>query len=179
MTWLFVRNNWQAIAVALIVAIISYRIYSIVDERDQAVQTIENMRLEAIKQSERVNVLTQQGKRATDALQASHVADIQHIGALYGKELLNDKKSIDNYRVQLANKLRKQSESSDRRVSKNDYNKPSGDDSNGISIAESKDCTTETDYIRTLEEAGAVCAIDYNACYSYVKQEQSRLGVTD
>lgn len=53
MIWLFLRNNWQAVAIAVIVALVSYKIYSIVDERDQALSTIEDMRLEALKQSER------------------------------------------------------------------------------------------------------------------------------
>ncbi len=177
MIWLFLRNNWQAVAIAVIVAVISYRIYSIIDERNQALQTIENMRLEALKQSERVKALTEQGKRATASLQASHVENIQHIGALYGKELQNDQKTIANYRSQLSNKLREQSESSAVRLSSNDENRPTENHSNGVSFAESQNCTTERDYIRTLEESGAVCAADYNICYDYVKQEQDRIGV--
>lgn len=177
MIWLFLRNNWQAIAIAVIVALISYKIYSIVYERDQALATIENMRLEALKQSERVKVLTEQGKQAAASLQASHIADIQHIGALYGKELQNDKKTIDNYRTHLANRLREQSKSSDRRMSENDTDRPAEKDSDRVLVAEGKDCTAEKEYIETLEEAGTVCATDYNACYGYVKQEQSRIGI--
>lgn len=179
MIWLFLRNNWQSVAIAIIVGLVSYKIYSIVDERDQALATIENMRLEALKQSERVKILTEQGKQATASLQASHIADIKHIGALYGKELQNDKKTIANYRTELANKLREQSESSDRRMSKDDTDRPAGKDSDGVLVTESKDCAAEKDYIRTLEEAGAVCSADYNTCYGYVKQEQNRIGVSD
>jgi len=180
MIWLLIRNNWKAVLIAGIFVVISWRIYSILEERDEALATIENMRLESLKQSERVKALTEQGKQATDSLQASHIADIQHIGALYGKELNNDKKTIANYRTELANKLRKQSESSERRMSENDTNQPTGKDGDGLPVAESQDqCTSEREYSKTLEEAGSVCASDYNACYSYIKQEQQRIGVTD
>ena len=180
-----IRAYWKPLAVALIIAVVFIRIQILKAERDSALQTIANMQLEAIKKNTEVALLKQQGKRDTDALQASHVKDIQHIGSLYGKVINDDKKSISNYRTALADKLRKQSEDSDKRVPSNDADQLAGGDSHGNIVAAGEEAESfyrkaylgTRDYIETLEQAGAVCAADYNACKAYVDQEQKRIGV--
>jgi hypothetical protein len=181
----FIKRYWQLLAIALLITICYLRIAYIKAERDSARQTIADMQLEAIKKNAEVALLKQQGKRDTEALQASHIKDIQHIGSLYGKVINDDKKSISNYRTALADKLRQQSEDSDKRVSENDANRLAGGDSHGNIVAESEESEGfyrkaylgAQYYIETLEQAGALCAADYNACKAYVDQEQKRIGV--
>lgn len=180
-----IRTYWKPLAIALIIAVVFIRVQTLKSERDSALQTIANMQIEAIKKNAEVALLKLQGKRDTDALQASHIKDIQHIGSLYGKVINNDKKSISNYRIALADKLRQQSEDSDSRLPSNDENRPSGGDSHGNIATESEESESfyrkaylgTRDYIETLDQAGAVCAADYNACKAYVDQEQKRIGV--
>lgn len=187
MIWLsFFKQYWKAIAIAAIIAVVYIRFQIITNERDDALQTIANMQQEAIKQNARVSLLNEQGKRATDALQASHVADIQHIGALYGKQINNDKKSIDNYRNQLASKLREQASNRDSGLPNNDTNQSTNSNGDTTDTRQSEDSDTDyrmmylgaQEYIKTLEQAGAVCATDYNTCKQYVDEEQKRIGVT-
>lgn len=174
MPWIFLRNYWQYIAIAAIIAVVYIRIQIITSERDSALQTIADMQQAALKKNTEVALLNAQGKQATDALKASHIADIQHIGALYGQQIANDQKSIANYRNQLANKLREQANNRDSGLPNNVTDNATGNDSNS---------TTSTQdginaYIETLEQAGAVCARDYNLCRDYVISEQKRIGVT-
>lgn len=181
----FIRTYWKPLAILLIISVCYLRIAYIKSERDSALQTIANMQLEAIKKNAEVALLKRQGKRDTDALQASHIKDIQHIGSLYGKVINDDKKSISNYRAALADQLRKQSEGSDSRLSSNDQDRPAGGHSHGNIATESEESEGfyrkaylgAQYYIETLEQAGAVCAADYNACKAYVDQEQKRIGV--
>jgi hypothetical protein len=51
------------------------------------------------------------------------------------------------------------------------------DDGNHASSTDSDTASTGQDYIETLEQAGAICAADYNLCRDYVQSEQERLGI--
>lgn len=175
MIWLFLRNNWQAIAIAALIAVVCIRIQIITSERDDALQTIANMQQEALKKNTEVALSNKQGKQAIDALQASHIADIQHIGALYGQQINNDAKSIANYRNQLASKLREQANNRDIGLPNNVTDNSAGNYCN-TTVTESSGVNA---YIETLEQAGAVCARDYNLCRDYVISEQKRIGVTN
>ena len=176
---------WKAALILVIAAFFLVTYLIIKSERDSALKTIAEMQLEATKQDERVKVLTEQGKRETASLQASHVAAIQHIRALYGTEITNDKKAISNYRIALAEQLRKQSEGGASIVSNNDANQPARDNSDTAIARQPEDSDTDyrvmylgaSEYIKTLKQAGAVCAADYNLCKAYVDQEQKRIGV--
>lgn len=185
MPWIFLRNYWQYIAIAAIIAVLYIRIQIITSERDSALQTIADMQQAALKKNAEVALLNAQGKQATDALQASHIADIQHIGALYGQQINNDQKSIDNYRNQLANQLREQASNSDSGLPDNVTDNATGNDSNAAIV---RPIGPDADYkmmylgaqsyIETLEKAGAVCASDFNLCRDYVLDNQKRIGVT-
>lgn len=180
-----IKPYWKPIALILIVLVVYVRVQVIKSERDSALKTIAEMQLEATKQDERVKISNEQGKRDLASLQASHVADIQHIGALYGKEITNDKKAISNYRIALAEQLRKQSEGGASIVPNNDANQPARDNSDTAIARQPEDSDTDyrvmylgaSEYIKTLKQAGAVCAADYNLCKAYVDQEQKRIGV--
>lgn len=173
----FLKKNWQALAIVAIAGVIFIRVEILKSERDDALATIAEMHQEAIKKNAEVELLKRQGKRDTDALQASHIKDIQHIGALYGKQI-ND---INSYRNELADRLR-QNGSSGGGLPANDADKAASADSNTADI-ESPDADYKMiylgaqEYIKLLEQAGAVCAADYNACKAYVDQEQNRIGV--
>lgn len=179
MIWLtFIRNNWQALAVIAIVGVVFIRVQVIKSERDNALAKIEAMQNAALKRDAEVTLLTKQGKQAVEKLQNGHVKDIQHIGALYGREIQN----ISNYRDELADKLRKQSGSGGGILSSNDAHQSASTDSN-TTITESPETDYRMmylgaqEYIKLLEQAGAVCAADYNMCHDYVTSEQSRIGV--
>lgn len=176
-----IRTYWKALAIALLITICYLRIAYIKAERDSARQTIADMQLEAIKKNTEVALLKQQGKRDTQALQASYNEIVTYL--LKGKS--DDKKTNDRLRSALADKLRQQSEDSDKRVSENDADRPAGGDIHGNIATESEESESfyrkaylgAQYYIETLEQAGALCAADYNACKAYVDQEQKRIGV--
>lgn len=175
MPWILLRNYWQYIALAAIIAVLYIRIQIVESQRDSALQTIADMQQAALKKNTEVALSNAQGKQAIDALQASHIADIQHIGALYGQQINNDQKSIDNYRTQLANQLRKQSSNSNSRLP------------NDVTIQSTEgNCDTTTtgrseelrEEVKTLKAAGSLCAADFNMCRDYVLDNQKRIGVT-
>lgn len=173
----FIRNNWQALAIIAIAGVIFMRIDILKSERDDALATIAEMRTAALKQAVEVKVSAQAGKQAVQAVIERNKSDIQHIGGLYANEIQKRDATINNYRRELADRLREQSNSSDSSMQTHDANITAGNDSNGVSTAESVNCAAEKGYISTLEEAGAVCAADYNMCRAYVVTEQQRIGV--
>lgn len=188
MIWLsLLKNNWKLIAVASIALVIFIRVQIIKSERDNALATIAEMRQEAIKQSARVELLKLQGKQAVDVLNANHLADIQHIGSLYGKVINDDKASINNYRTQLANSLRAKAGDSLSTLSNNDTDRPAENNGNAADFRPLEESAEfyksayigQREYIKTLEQAGSIAASDYNTCKDYVDGEQSRIGVSD
>ena len=176
----FIRKNWQALAVIAIVGVIFFRVQIIKSERDDALATVAAMREAVLKRDAEVALLTKQGKQAVENLQNGHVQDIQHIGAMYGREIQN----ISNYRDELADRLRKQSGSGGSIVSSNDAHQSASADSN-TAVTESPETDYRMmyigaqEYIKLLEQAGAVCAADYNMCHDYVIGEQDRIGVNN
>ena len=185
MIWLsFIKRNWQALAIIAIAGVIFIRVGILKSERDDALATIAEMQQAALKQAVEVKVSAQAGKRAVKTITERNKSDIQHIGGLYATEIQKRDASINDYRRQLANKLREQSKSSDSAMQQNDANYIAGNDSNGIPASESADdfyrkaYLGARDYIETLEQAGAVCAADYNMCRDYVLSEQGRIGVS-
>lgn len=182
------KEYWKAALILVIAAFFFIQYHIIKSQRDHALQAITEMQQETLKQSARVQLLTEQGKRDTGALQATYNEIVTYL--LKGKS--DDKKTIGNLRASLDGKLLKQSESYNSTVPNNDANRPSGDDSNTNVAYQGKqaeivDETSENfykaaymgtrEYIETLEKAGAVCAADYNVCKAYVDQEQKRIGV--
>lgn len=175
----FIRNNWQALAIIAIAGVIFMRIEIIKSERDDAIDTIAEMHQEALKKNTEVALLKHQGKRDSDALQASYDSRITELLEINA----NDKKTIANYRNQLANSLRDKAKDYHDRLPADDADKIASTDSNAAATGEESlefyrgayiGCQT---YVETLENAGMVCATDYNACKSYVDQEQKRIGV--
>lgn len=175
----FIRNNWQALAIIAIAGVIFMRIHILKSERDDAIDTIAEMHQESLKKNTEVALLKQQGKRDSDALQASYDSRITELLEINA----NDKKTIANYRNQLANSLRDKAKDYHDRLPVNDADTIATSDSNATTAGEESlefyrgayiGCQT---YVETLEKAGIVCATDYNACKSYVDQEQKRIGV--
>lgn len=177
----FVIKHLPAIILAALIAIIAWQFYSITSERDESLNTIANMQLEANKKNAQVALLKQQGIRDTKALQASYNEIVAYL--LKGNK--DDKKTIVSKRDDLDNRLRKQSENSAIRLPSDDENRSAGKDGYGVVITEGEESEGfykkaylgAREYIDTLEQAGAVAAADYNACKSYVDSEQERIGV--
>lgn len=178
------REYWRPIAVGAIVAVCWWRVNTIINQRDDALKTIAELQQAAEKRNTEVKVSNEQGKRATEAKEAQHIADIQHIGALYGQQI---QKNLDSYRSDLANRLRQQSKDNHDKLPDNVASEPTSTDSNSAIIRPIE--TTESEYkmmylgaqeyIETLEQAGSVCAADYNFCRDYVIGEQGRIGVSE
>lgn len=174
------KRYWKAALILVIVAFFLFNYLFIKSQRDDALQTIADMQLEAAKKNAQVKLLTEQGKRDTSALQASYNEIVTNL--LKAKD--DDKKTISNLRGSLADRVRQQSDSYDR-LPNNDANQLAGNDSNGLSATETESAESfyrkayigTREYIETLEQAGAVCAADYNVCRDYVVQEQKRIGV--
>lgn len=180
MIWLaFIKRNWQALAIIAIAGVIFMRVQIIKSERDDALATIAEMRQEALKKNTEVAILKRQGKRDTEALQASYDSRITELLEINA----NDKKTIANYRNQLANSLRDKAKDYHDRLPADDADKIASTDSNATTAGDESlefyrgayiGCQT---YVETLEKAGMVCATDYNTCKAYVDQEQKRIGV--
>lgn len=178
------REYWRPIAVGAIIAVCWWRVNAIINQRDDALKTIAELQQAAEKRNTEVEISNEQGKRATEAREAQHIADIQHIGALYGQQI---QKNLDSYRSDLANRLRQQSKDNHDKLPDNVASEPASTDGNSAIVRPIE--TTESDYkmmylgaqkyIETLEQAGAVCAADYNFCRDYVIGEQGRIGVSE
>lgn len=184
------KLNWSAILLAALIAIIGWQFYSITSERDDYFNQLTTERHErkiAVGKAEAKHAQQlDEGKRNMEAQKTQHLADIQHIGKQYGKVINNDQKAINTYRSAIADSLRKlQARNDSSRIRQDDAGQSSGENSNGATIRigeESADFYRsaylgQREHIKTLKEAGAICAADYNACYAYVKSEQGRLGV--
>lgn len=175
----FIRKNWQALAVIAIVGVIFMRIQIIKSERDDALDTIEEMQEAALKREAEVKLLTEQGKRAVESLTQSHDEQIAQL--LESKA--NDKKTISNLRGNLANRLRDKADNYHSIMPNDDTNQSTSADSDTATIEPEKDYRMmylgAQSYIETLEQAGAIAAADYNLCRDYVIGEQSRIGVSE
>jgi hypothetical protein len=184
------KLNWSAILLAILIAIIGWQFYSITSERDDYFNQLTTERhahaIALAKKEGELKAKLDEGKRNKKAQDAQHIADIQHIGQQYGRELNDKQATINRYRSDITDSVRKLQALNDRfRQSENDADRLAGNDSDtattgpGEESAEfyRKAYTGSQQYIETLEQAGAICAADYNRCYAYVKSEQGRLGV--
>lgn len=172
----FLLENFKWIVPLILCILLALFVRGVMNERDHAIErakTAENalkiykqeVQQEAELQQAKVAQLREEGKRNVAKIEANHIKDIQHIAKQYGKVIQNDQKAINNYRIELSNRLREQTTSDDSsRVSENDANTITRDN-------------CDTTAIRTLKEAAKVCTKDYNACFQYIKKEQARIGV--
>lgn len=182
--------NWSAILLAILIAIIGWQFYSITTERDEAITELSTERHNrdiavAKKQGELV-ALRAQAKRDKETQDKQHVADIQHIGKQFGRELNDKQATINRYRSDITDSVRELQALNDRlRQSEDGASRLAGNDSNPDITGPGEESAEfyrtayhgSQQYIDTLEQAGAICAADYNRCYAYVKSEQGRLGV--
>lgn len=183
--------NWPAIALASVIALfLAWQFYSITSERDDAITKLSTERhardiAVAKKQGELV-ALRAQAKRDKETQDKQHVADIQHIGKQFGRELNDKQATINRYRSDITDSVRKLQALNDRlRQSEDGASRLAGNDSDTAATGQGEESAEfyrsafygSQQYIDTLEQAGAICAADYNRCYAYVKSEQGRLGV--
>lgn len=194
----FARKNWQALAVGLLIAIVVWRIYSIVDERDDAINALTQERhateVATLKRNAELVAKREQAKQEDIKREAKYATDLQYAVGLYVKgftrEKAQDKQVIAGLRNDIADSLREQQAIYDRfRVPEDGAGQVAGSDVNAVPVGHGGAAGEESpefyrnaykgasQYIRTLETAGAICAADFNACHAYVKDEQSRLGI--
>lgn len=174
----FIRNNWQALAFIAIAGVIFMRIEILKSERDDALATIAGMQQEALKRNTEVLVSDTLGKQAVERLENQYKSKINELLEVNS----HDQKTISNLRADLTARLRKQSESYNNQLPSNVANQSAGNYSDTVHAGQGENFYRQAylgaiDYIHTLEQAGAVCAADYNFCRDYVISEQNRIGV--
>lgn len=169
-----ISTYWKPLAVIALMVLVYVRVSIIKAERDSALNELKELKASisiatAKKQAENA-ISSMQGTLKVQSIEAKH----KEIGKRYGKD-------INTVRDNLANRLREQSTTNNTaRVSENDTDQTTNENINS-------DFTRQDEYklmyqgaqvyIQTLEQAGAVCAADYNLCKEYVDSEQQRLGV--
>lgn len=184
------KLNWSAIILAILIAIIGWQFYSITSERDEAINQLSterhNREIAVANKEGELAALRAWAKQDKEKHDKQHVTDIQHIGNQFGR-MLNDKQAtINRYRSDITDSVRKLQALNDRlRQSEDGASRLAGNDSDAAITGPGEESSEfyrsayngSQQYIETLEQAGAICAADYNRCYAYVKSEQGRLGV--
>lgn len=184
MILLFIRQYWKVLAIVAIFSVLYVRGVYYKHEAVKYKNELSAIKLQSdlIQQQNKQEIEHAKKKAQNDLAKnnAQHVSDINLIANKY-YGMVKDEKSqhqidINNYRNQLANSLQTESNSYQNRMSENDTNQSTSKDSY---TAIAGQCQVNEQYIKTLEQAGAVCAADYNYCYEYVKSQQSIIGVYD
>lgn len=183
--------NWPALALAAVIALfLAWQLYSITSERDEAITQLtterHNREIAVAKKEGELVALRAQAKRDKETQDKQHIEDIQHIGQQFGRELNDKQATINRYRSDITDSVRKLQALNDHlRQSEDGASRLTGNDSDTATTGPGEESAEfyrsafygSQQYIDTLEQAGAICAADYNRCYAYVKSEQGRLGV--
>jgi hypothetical protein len=183
----FVLDNIKWVAISAVIIIGYVWIHGLMVERDEAVNALAEYKAEAKAeldaQKQLVMLLQAQGQAEVEDIKQQHLADLNAIT----KGKIKNEKDANNYRNQLANRLREQHQEHSSRMPKDDTNKSASADSDTTAIGlhdESAEYYKQAligaeTYIDTLNKAGAVCASDYNTCKSYVDSQQAIIGVSE
>lgn len=193
------RQNWQAVAVAVLLGICYLRIAYIKGERDEAVANLTTttnlIRDNALKAQAEMELLAKQGAAQREADQEQAMHNSQIIGnAYYGmvKEAKNETKQVKINSVAAANALRDQLREqsaivASRGRAKDDAVDTATEHGNAALPRRTQEESAEfyrTSYLGAAKDlsicklSGASCASDFNECRAYVLGEQSRIGVT-
>ena len=174
-TDLFARH-WRIILVLAILTLALLKLNALVNERNEWKSLYkdleQSLNVAKAERAAELKAASEQGKKDLIEVTAKHQSDITRLmrKAKHDEEV--NTRTINNYRDGLRLAIQREA------------NLRAGvpeDDSNSIAGTDSDTAATREqgleEYINTLEQAGAVCAADYNLCRDYVKKEQSRLGV--
>jgi hypothetical protein len=195
-----VRQNWQAVAVAILLGVCYLRIAYIKHERDEAVANLTTttnlIRDNALKAEAEKALLAAQGAKQRKADQEQAIQNAQVIGnAYYGmvKEAKNETKQVkinsvatadalrDQLREQssiIASRGRAQDDALHTACSNGNATLPGRTEEESAGFYRAAFTGAVMD-LRMCKLAGASCASDFNECRAYVLGEQSRIGVTD
>lgn len=184
---------WKQLAVLLIFTIL----YGLVVHYKNSAKEAEanllkiTVRLQeyAISEAKRVDAANKKGASDLEENIQTNLNNIQMIGALYGKTIDAKQNDIDRYRNDLASKLQLQPSLPSYQTNQNDQGQST--ESHGDSTVTGRSEPEKSlefwksayegchQYLQLTKQAGAVCAADYNSCYSYVKSQQAIIGVED
>lgn len=190
----FARKNWQAIAIAVIVGVVWFRISSIVSERDEAMANLKTttdlIRDNALKAVAENELLAKQGAAQRKADQEQGIKNAQLIGNAYYemfKDAKNEKIDSDRTANNLRDQLREQSAiiASRGRAEDDALHAAGGNGDSTIPgrVDEESAEFYKTAFIGAIRDlkicklSGASCASDFNECRAYVLGEQSRIGI--
>lgn len=167
-------RHWRIILPLAIVALVLIKINALVNERDywkklytdldQTIYTANQVRQAELKAAR------DQGKKDVVTVIAKHQDDMTKIMRKVRSDEKINTRTINNYRDGLRLAIEREA---------NLRARVSEDDSHRLTGTDSDTALAREQYIKTLEQAGAVCAADYNLCRDYVRNEQLRLGIED
>lgn len=193
----FARLNWQALAVAVLILFIWFRITVIVSERDEAIanlaKTTQLIRDNAMRAEAEKALLAKQGEAQREADKAEGIKNAQIIGNAFNSLLEKSKNENRKLKIDstatadhLRDQLREQSATIASRSLPGDdamdATRIGGNTALSGSIEEESAEFYRQAYLgatkdlRMCKLAGASCASDFNECRAYVVGEQSRLG---
>jgi hypothetical protein len=193
------RQNWQAVAVAILLGVCYLRIAYIKHERDEAVANLTTttnlIRDNALKAQAEMELLAKQGAAQRKADQEQAMQNAQVIGnAYYGmvKEAKNETKQVkinsaaaadalrDQLREQstiIASRGRAEDDALHAACANGNATLPGRTEEESAGFYRSAYLGAAKD-LRICKLSGASCASDFNECRAYVLGEQSRIGVT-
>lgn len=171
----FTIKHWQFILPALMLGYCLLKIsglHNALNQANNAKTAIYNTyiahlaqdKAAAKKRADEIAAKTAIANIEKQAIKNTHSAAIAKIMKANDNEKTLTTSRINAYRDGLRLALDRENSA---RLSKNDTDRTASTDSD----------TTAARYIETLEQAGAVCAADYNLCYDYVQSQQRKIGV--
>lgn len=174
----FVVKNWRIILVLAILGLALIKLNALVNERDYWKKLYTDLdhtiNVARAERTAELKAARAQGRKDLLNVIAKHQDDMVKIMRKVRSNEAINARTINNYRDGL--RLAIERETNLRAgVPENDSDRFAG--ANSYPAATREHIEGLEEYIKTLEQAGAVCAADYNLCHDYVKNEQSRLGV--
>lgn len=176
----FIAAHWRIVLVVLVLAFAWLKLNALINEKEQWKQLYTSLEQTIYKaKAERDDELIAakaKGKLDVAEVTFKHQSDIAKIIGKVDHEKAIDTRTINNFRDGLRLAIQREAEI---------RSGLPGDDSGGFAGTDGdttiagyeKQITELNQYIKNLEDGGAVCAADYNFCRDYVTKEQARIGV--
>lgn len=168
----FILTHWRIFAVLAILAYTYYSFNKLHTQRDDAINALSELnrqiQLETIKREAENKIKAELGKLQVKNITEKHQQELAKILKRGKQHETNIMRDFASERDILQNDIRN---SEAARMSKNDTDRITSDNNDPALF---RQLQTE---LNTCREAGAIAALDYNFCKTYVDNEQLRLGV--
>lgn len=176
----FIATHWRIVLVVLVLAFAWLKLNTLINEAKQWKHLYESLEqtiyTAKAERDDELAAAKAKGKLDVEEATFKHQSDMANIIRKAGHEKSIDTRTINNFRDGLRLAIQRETEI---------RTGLPGDDSGGLAETDSdttiagyeKQITGLNEYIKNLEDGGAVCAADYNFCRDYVTKEQARIGV--